>query len=82
MFKLPVVVFGSRVSGFHPPFYIPGSKEQFRIVDRVFTIDLVGQHLLTLKAKTFVEVIPLHLLHMLLLDSARVLHLEYLNLLR
>ena len=59
----------------------PGSKEQFRIGDRIFTINLMGQHLPIFRAKVFIEVILLHLLQMLLLDSAQILCLEYLNLL-
>ena len=70
------------VSGFHPSFQFLGSKKQSRIGDRIFTINLVGQHSLILRTKPFVEAIPLHLLHMFLLDSARTLHLDYLYLLR
>ena len=56
-----------------------GSKKQFRIGDRIFTIDLMGQHSSILRTKAFIEAIPLHLLHILLLDSTGIFHLEYLN---
>ena len=82
MFKLPaVVVFRRKMSDICPPFQFLGGKEQLRIGDRVFPIDLMGQHPPVRRAKALAEVVPLYLLHMLLLDSARILHLEYLNLL-
>ena len=69
------------VPGFWPYFQFPGSKEEFRIDDRIFTIDLVGHHSLILGAKALIEVIPLHLVHIHLLESTGILCLEYLNLL-
>ena len=69
-----------RITGFHPSFQLLGSKEQFGIDDRIFTIDLVSQHSPILRTKAFIEAILLHLLHMLLLDTAGISHLEYLSL--
>ena len=62
MFKLPVVVaFGSMgsLASTHLSIFL-GSEEHFRIDDRIFTIELVGQHSVILMAKAFVEVMPLH----------------------
>ena len=68
-----VVILGQRISAFCPSFQLLGCKEQFRIGDRILTINLVVQHSLSiLRTKTFIEVIPLHPLHMLLLDSAGI----------
>ena len=58
-----------RIPGFCPSFQLLGSKKQFGVGDRIFTINLMGQHSPILGTKAFVEVILYHLLHMILLDS-------------
>ena len=68
------------ICSFYPSFQLLGCKEQVRVASRVFAIHFVGQHAPIFKVQAFIEMISLHLLHVLLLNPSWILWLEYLNL--
>ena len=57
------------------------SSKKVGVAGHVLTIHCMSQHLLVFRIKTFIQVIGLHLFHVLLLHPLQVLQLEYLDLL-
>ena len=70
-----------RISGFCPSFQFLGCKEQVGVASKVFAIHFVGQHVLIFRVQALIEMIPFHLLYVLLLNPSWVLQLDYLDLL-
>ena len=70
------------ISSFCPSFQFPHFKEQFRVTSGVFTIHFVGQHVPVFRVWALTEMIPFHLLYVLLLNPSWVLWQEHLDLLQ
>ena len=56
-----------------PIFQISRLLGQVKVSGRMFTIDLMGQHSLVFGVQALIEAIPIHLLHMFLLDPSWIL---------